>query len=88
MIGTKKRRSNDESCKGYARSERHTKAMDRKLAADGTLMRSLYDSEIQASRWKADRGRTCASFRTTDGGGSTITVMALDHCSKQNQGTR
>ena len=49
--------------------EPYTKAMELKLAADGTVMGSYYDSEILAGRWKTDRGRTCVSFRTTDGAG-------------------
>jgi hypothetical protein len=49
--------------------EPYTKAMELKLSADGTVTGSFYDSEILAGRWKADRGRTCVSFRTTDGSG-------------------
>ena len=49
--------------------EPYTKAMELKLSADGTVTGSFYDSEILAGRWKADRGRTCVSFRTTDGAG-------------------
>ena len=47
----------------------YTKTMELKLATDGTVSGSFYDSEIQAGRWKSDRGRTCVSFRTTDGTG-------------------
>lgn len=47
----------------------YTKVMSLDLRADGTVTGSFYDSEIQAGRWKTDRGRTCASFRTTDGVG-------------------
>jgi hypothetical protein len=47
----------------------YTKIMDLKLAADGTVTGSFYDSAIEAGRWKIDRGRTCVSFRTTDGVG-------------------
>ena len=49
--------------------EPYTKPMELRLAADGTVTGSFYDSEILAGRWKADRGRTCVSFRTTDGAG-------------------
>ena len=49
--------------------EPYTKAMELKLAADGTVTGSFYDSEILAGRWETDRGRTCVSFRTTDGAG-------------------
>ena len=38
-------------------------------AADGTVAGSFYDSMIEAGRWKTSRGRTCVSFRTTDGTG-------------------
>ena len=47
----------------------YTKPMDLALAADGSVSGSFYDSKIEAGRWKADRGRTCVSFRTTDGSG-------------------
>ena len=47
----------------------YTKSMTLNLQADGTIIGSFYDSEIQAGRWKTDRGRTCASFRTSDGVG-------------------
>ena len=49
--------------------EPYTKPMELKLAADGTVTGSFYDSEILAGRWETDRGRTCVSFRTTDGAG-------------------
>lgn len=45
----------------------YTKLMRLDLRADGTVTGSFYGSEIQAGRWKTDRGRTCATFRTTDG---------------------
>ncbi|MDH4383916.1 MAG: hypothetical protein QE280_00540 [Caulobacter sp.] len=47
----------------------YTKSMTLALQPDGTVTGSFYDSEILAGRWKTDRGRTCASFRTTDGVG-------------------
>lgn len=47
----------------------YTKTMELNLAADGTVSGSFYDSAIEAGRWKTDRGRTCVSFRTTDGVG-------------------
>jgi hypothetical protein len=49
--------------------EPYTKTMELQLNADGTVTGSFYDSEILAGRWKTDRGRTCVSFRTTDGAG-------------------
>lgn len=58
--------------------ERYVKAMTLTLAPDGTVAGSFYDSEILAGRWKTDRGRTCASFRTTDGAGPYHTSVCLD----------
>lgn len=49
--------------------EPYTKEMVLRLAADGTVAGSFYDSTIEAGRWKTSRGRTCVSFRTTDGAG-------------------
>jgi hypothetical protein len=45
------------------------KGMSLRLEADGRVTGGFYDSEIQAGRWKTSKGRTCASFRTTDGQG-------------------
>ncbi len=39
------------------------------LAPDGGVSGSFYDSAIEGGRWKTDRGRTCVSFRTSDGVG-------------------
>jgi len=47
----------------------YSKTMELNLAADGSVTGTFYDSEIQGGRWKTDRGRTCVSFRTTDGTG-------------------
>ena len=47
----------------------YVKPMTLHLAPDGTVSGSFYESTILAGRWKSDRGRTCASFRTTDGAG-------------------
>ena len=47
----------------------YTKVMELRLAADGTATGSFYDSTIEAGRWKTSRGRTCVSFRTSDGAG-------------------
>lgn len=55
----------------------YTKEMVLKLAADGTVTGSFYDSEIEAGRWKTDRGRTCVSFRTTDGVGPYHSAACL-----------
>ena len=59
----------------------YSKAMVLKLASDGSLSGSFYDSEIQGGRWKTDRGRTCASFRTSDGAGpyhSSVCLLGKD----------
>ncbi|MEA1071950.1 hypothetical protein [Sphingomonas sp. LY160] len=58
-------------------AEPYTKSMQLRLGADGSVTGSFYDSEIQAGRWKVDRGRTCVSFRTTDGAGSYHTSACL-----------
>lgn len=50
-------------------SEPYYKGMTLKLETDGTVTGSFYDSEILGGRWKTAGGRTCASFRTTDGAG-------------------
>jgi hypothetical protein len=55
----------------------YLKAMHLELLTDGTVKGSFYDSEIQAGRWKTDRNRTCASFRTTDGAGPYHTQVCL-----------
>lgn len=55
----------------------YQKAMVLDLRADGSVAGTFYDSEIQAGRWKTDRGRTCASFRTTDGAGPYHTSACL-----------
>ena len=57
--------------------EVYTKTMELKLAADGSVTGSFYDSDIEAGRWKTDRGRTCVSFRTTDGAGPYHTAACL-----------
>ena len=57
--------------------EPYTKTMELKLAADGSVTGSFYDSEIEAGRWKTDRGRTCVSFRTTDGAGPYHSAACL-----------
>jgi len=55
----------------------YTKDMVLKLEADGTVSGSFYDSEIEAGRWKTARGRTCVSFRTTDGVGPYHSAACL-----------
>ena len=55
----------------------YTKPMHLSLNADGTVSGDFYESEILAGRWKTDRGRTCVSFRTTDGAGPYHTAACL-----------
>jgi hypothetical protein len=47
----------------------YTRPMRLELRPDGSVAGMFYQSEIEAGRWKTDRGRTCVSFRTTDGQG-------------------
>jgi len=47
----------------------YTKPMHLEIRADGTVAGDFYNSIIEAGRWKADRGRICVSFRTSDGAG-------------------
>lgn len=47
------------------------------LTTDGTVRGSFYRSTIEAGRWKTDRGRTCVSFRTSDGKGPYHTSACL-----------
>lgn len=63
----------------------YTKTMALTLNDDGTVAGSFYDSEIQAGRWKTDRGRTCVSFRTTDGVGPYHSAACLTGSSVQGQ---
>lgn len=66
-------------------AEPYTKPMQLTLNADGTVNGSFYESDIEAGRWKTDRGRTCVSFRTTDGVGPYHTAACLvgDHVEGQ-----
>lgn len=57
--------------------ETYTKPMTLVLNPDGTASGSFYESEIVSGRWKTDRGRTCVSFRTTDGVGPYHTSACL-----------
>lgn len=63
----------------------YTRPMQLTLNDDGTVSGSFYESTIEAGRWKADRGRTCVSFRTTDGVGPYHTAACLvgDHVEGQ-----
>lgn len=53
----------------------YTQEMVLTLQPDGSVAGSFYDSTIQAGRWKRDRGRLCANFRTTDGKGPYHTAV-------------
>ena len=65
--------------------EPYTKPMHLELLPDGTVKGDFYQSEILAGRWKTDRGRTCVSFRTTDGKGPYHTAACAvgDHVEGQ-----
>lgn len=58
-------------------AEPYLRPMHLTLAADGGLAGDFYDSEIQAGRWRAQAGRVCVSFRTTDGAGPYHTTGCL-----------
>ena len=55
----------------------YTQPMQLTLKADGSVAGSFYGSTIEAGRWKDDRGRVCASFRTSDGKGPYHTAVCL-----------
>lgn len=55
----------------------YTQPMELVLAPDGSVTGSFYQSRIEAGRWKTDRGRTCASFRTRDGKGPYHSAVCL-----------
>jgi hypothetical protein len=63
----------------------YAKPMELTLATDGSVTGSFYDSVIQAGRWKTDRGRTCVSFRTSDGAGPYHSAACLVGRSVQGQ---
>lgn len=56
----------------------YTKPMHLTLAADGTVTGDFYQSEIEAGRWRAQNGRLCVAFRTTDGAGPYHTSACLE----------
>jgi hypothetical protein len=66
-------------------SEPYTQQMDLTLNRDGTVSGSFYNSTIEAGRWKTDRGRTCASFRTSDGKGPYHSSVCLTGDTAQGQ---
>ena len=55
----------------------YTQPMQLTLKTDGSVEGSFYNSTIEAGRWKDDRGRVCASFRTSDGKGPYHTAVCL-----------
>lgn len=55
----------------------YTQPMVLQLQAGGVVEGSFYGSTIEAGRWKEDRGRLCASFRTSDGKGPYHTAVCL-----------
>jgi hypothetical protein len=55
----------------------YTKPMQLTLNPDGTVNGLFYQSPIEKGRWTTDRGRTCASFRTSDGNGPYHTSVCL-----------
>ena len=55
----------------------YTQPMQLTLLADGQVEGSFYNSTIEGGRWKEDRGRICASFRTSDGVGPYHTSVCL-----------
>ena len=63
----------------------YTKVMKLTLNDDGSVAGSFYDSDIEAGRWKTDRGRICISFRTSDGVGPYHTAACLVGTSVQGQ---
>ena len=65
--------------------ETYAQPMQLTLNADGTVTGSFYQSRIEAGRWKEDRGRTCVSFRTTDGVGPYHTSACLVGAAVQGQ---
>jgi len=55
----------------------YTQPMQLSLLADGRVEGSFYNSTIEGGRWKEDRGRICASFRTSDGAGPYHSSVCL-----------
>ena len=63
----------------------YTKPMVLDLRTDGSVQGSFYESKIEGGRWKVDRGRTCVSFRTSDGNGPYHSAACLDGNKAQGQ---
>jgi len=58
-------------------SKPYTQPMTLVLKPDGSVEGSFYNSPIEGGRWKDDRGRLCASFRTSDGVGPYHSAVCL-----------
>ena len=56
----------------------YTKPITLDLKSDGSVEGSFYESKIEGGLWKNDRGRTCVSFRTSDGIGSYHSAACLE----------
>ena len=63
----------------------YTQPMQLTLKADGSVEGSFYNSTIEAGRWKDDRGRVCASFRTSDGQGPYHSAVCLTGATASGQ---
>ena len=63
----------------------YTQPMLLLLKADGRVEGSFYNSVIEGGRWKEDRGRVCASFRTSDGVGPYHTSVCLTGATANGQ---
>jgi len=63
----------------------YTQPMLLDLAPDGSVSGRFYNSMIEGGRWKTNRGRTCVSFRTSDGVGPYHSSACLrgDHVEGQ-----
>ncbi len=59
-------------------AEPYLKPMSLSLAADGTVTGDFYESTIEAGRWKAQNGRLCVAFRTSDGVGPYHSAACLN----------
>lgn len=55
----------------------YTRPMQLTLNPDGTVSGLFYQSTIEKGRWQTGRGRTCASFRTSDGNGPYHTSVCV-----------
>ena len=56
----------------------YVKPMHLTLAADGSVSGDFYQSTIEAGRWRAQNGRLCVFFRTSDGVGPYHTSGCLN----------